>query len=150
MEDCVVYLVYQLRQQGYMVKFTWPNLLYVSWKHTETDYLSRQNPIIQAMKPEDPPLLSTPAPATKGKKGKDAEVRQIKASASDIDLINTYSSTQIVGSPFGSTYQTEPSLPRRAADYQPPAAFVQQLDRPGPEREKKSGDIGNVLGDLWK
>ena len=129
-----------------MVKFTWPNLLYISWKHTETDYLTRQNPIIQAMAPEPAPAsVSAPAP-TRSKKG---EIKQIKASATDIDLINTYSSTQLIGSPFGTTYQTDPQ-PRRAADYQPPAVFIQQLERPGPEREKKEGvQKGDVLGDLW-
>jgi hypothetical protein len=99
-----------------------------------------------APEPSPAPLLSPTA--TKGSKKN--EVKQIKASASDIDFINTYSSTQLAGSPFGSTYQTEPQQPRRAADYQPPAAFVQQLDRPGPERPKKEGvQKGNVLADLW-
>ena len=31
LEDCVVYIVYMLRQQGYEVRYTYPNLLYISW-----------------------------------------------------------------------------------------------------------------------
>jgi hypothetical protein len=53
MEDCIVYLVYMLRQHGYEVRFTYPNLLYISWKHHEKDYLLNQNPIVQAMLPPE-------------------------------------------------------------------------------------------------
>ena len=49
MEDCIVYIVFQLRTTGFEVKFTWPNLLYISWKHHEAAYLQSQNPIVQAM-----------------------------------------------------------------------------------------------------
>ena len=39
---------------------------------------------------------------------------------------------------------------RRAVDYEPPASFIQNLDRPGPGRVQKEGVIkGNVLADLW-
>jgi hypothetical protein len=39
LEDCVVYLVYMMRAQGYEVRYTYPNLLYISWKHHEKDYI---------------------------------------------------------------------------------------------------------------
>ena len=39
MEDCIVYLVWQLRDAGFKVQFTWPNLLTISWKHHEGEYL---------------------------------------------------------------------------------------------------------------
>ena len=55
MEDCIVYIVFQLRQSGFEVKFTWPNLLGISWKHHEQKYLVEQNPIMQAMTPDEPP-----------------------------------------------------------------------------------------------
>jgi len=55
LEDCVVYLVYQLRQGAFEVKYTYPNLLYISWKHHEKEYLVNQNPIIQAMLPPEGP-----------------------------------------------------------------------------------------------
>jgi hypothetical protein len=58
LQDCIVYVVYQLRQSGFQVRYTYPNLLYISWQHHEKEYLLHQNPIIQAMLPDK-----------KGKKG---------------------------------------------------------------------------------
>ncbi len=49
MEDCVVYLIYQLRHSGYEVRYTFPNLIYISWLHHEKSYLIEQSPIMQAM-----------------------------------------------------------------------------------------------------
>jgi len=36
---------------------------------------------------------------------------------------------------------------RRAIDYEPPASFVQNMERPGPGRPDPRK--GNVLSDLW-
>ena len=52
LQDCIVYVVYQLRQSGFQVRYTYPNLLYISWEHHEKEYLLHQNPIIQARIPE--------------------------------------------------------------------------------------------------
>jgi hypothetical protein len=49
LEDCVVYLVYQLRASGFEIKYTYPNLLYISWGHHEKQYLVNDSPILQAM-----------------------------------------------------------------------------------------------------
>jgi len=49
LEDCVVYLIYQLRHAGYEVRYTPPNLLYISWLHHEKNYMVEQSPIMQAM-----------------------------------------------------------------------------------------------------
>lgn len=160
MEDCIVYLVFQLRQAGFEVKFTWPNILWISWKHTEGEYLTKQNPIIQAMTPEPPPTLQK-AQSTSQKKGKQAQVQfatsqNTKAYNEEIHLINSGS---IQPSSFGNTPIT--ATPKSAADYRPPDSFIQQLERPGPDRPKQglykstgSGGNeenarGNILTDLW-
>jgi hypothetical protein len=52
MKDCVVYIVYQLRLQGYEVRYTYPNLLWISWAHHERQYLLEKNPIVQSMLPK--------------------------------------------------------------------------------------------------
>jgi Family of unknown function (DUF5759) len=52
LQDCIVYLVYMLRKSEFEVRYTYPNLLYISWKHHEKNYLLNQNPIVQAMLPE--------------------------------------------------------------------------------------------------
>lgn len=158
MEDCIVYLTFQLRQTGYLVEFTWPNLLKISWKHHEASYITQQSPIIQAMiPPPSPPLArNTATPATQKPKkqgpGTGANVAAaVRAGAPNVafnevvDLINNN------GSPgtFGLQGQ-----PRRAADYQPPATFVEHLERPvrappNPITGNNSNVKGDVLADLW-
>jgi hypothetical protein len=152
MEDCIVYLVWQLRQTGYFVRFTWPNMLYISWKHHEGDYLANQNPIVQAMIPEPPPAPPT-APKTTGKKKAGAPLPKplppsgpVVSFNQEIDIIN--------GAPVPSAFGAQPinPVPRKATDYQPPDSFLTNLDRPGPGRMQsgpKEGAKGNVLADLW-
>jgi hypothetical protein len=38
-----------LRQQTYEVRYTYPNLLYISWKHHEKDYILKTSPIMTTM-----------------------------------------------------------------------------------------------------
>lgn len=49
LEDCVVYLIYQLRHAGYEIRYSPPNMIYISWLHHEKSYLVDQSPIMQAM-----------------------------------------------------------------------------------------------------
>jgi len=130
LEDCIVYLVWQLRQNGFEVRFTWPNLLYISWRHHEGDYLTKHNPIIKAMIPEPiaPPKPSSSVPVPAKKKAQPAVSFQ-----REIDMISAY----------GPVSQPRPVAPRRAIDYEPPASFLQNMDRPVKDVK------GNVLADLW-
>ena len=57
LEDCIVYLVFQLRTSGFDIRFTYPNLLYISWKQYEREYLMKQNPIVRAMLPPPTPVV---------------------------------------------------------------------------------------------
>lgn len=115
LEDCIVYIVYQLRQSGFEVRFTYPNLLYISWKHHEKEYLLHQNPIVQAMLPPD----------TK-KGGKKSTSNSVSFSL-----------------PSPISQQVAPAPRKLASEYQPPAQFVQQMERPQTAKTK------NVLDDLW-
>ena len=134
MEDCVVYIVFQLRTAGFEVKFTWPNLLYISWKHHEAAYLESQNPIVQAMMKESKvaptfaPLQAQPLPPTKGgsqkKKGPmqmPMGVPKSTVSFNDIDLI-----TSMPGP--GATFGSPPK--RETSEYGPPDSFIQTMERP--------------------
>jgi hypothetical protein len=47
--DCATYLIYQLRHASYEVRYTAPNLIYISWQHHERSYLVEQSPIMLAM-----------------------------------------------------------------------------------------------------
>lgn len=138
MEDCIVYLVWQLRQSGFEVRFTWPNLLFISWRHHEGDYLTKHNPIIQAMIPEP---IAPPKPTSQKselkKKGSAAGQQQApKVSFSDIELLTSGQGTAV-------TAYSGPPQQRRAMDYEPPASFLQNMERPVKAAK------GNVLADLW-
>ena len=138
MEDCIVYVVYMLRQNGFVVKYTYPNLLYISWKHYEMEYNKEHNPITQAMKP----------PSSTSKKGKEGKRGNETTS--------------------GVTFATVPSIlgpsqapSRSTLDYTPPDVFIQGITRPAPQRPVgnvlpassqpgQSETTSNVIADLWK
>jgi len=163
MEDCIVYLVWQLRQSGFEVRFTWPNVLYISWRHHEGAYLANQNPIVQAMTPPPPVPKSFGAPQGGSQKKKGSPPiqqpqqepswqaqqpswqRPAVAFNEAVDIINTGRPAPSPGpqpAPFGN------GGVRRATDYEPPASFIQSIERPGPGRDKAIAK-GNVLADLW-
>ena len=121
MEDCIVYLVYQLRQSGYEVRYTYPNLLFISWKHHERNYFLNQNPIMQAMIP----------PETK---------KEMKKKEKGQDRAKSVSFAPDLRGPVG-----EPRAPpvRSAMEYIPPNSFLETVQKPQPEKKK------NILEDLW-
>lgn len=142
MEDCIVYLVWQLRQTGFEIRFTWPNLLYISWRHHEGDYLMKHNPIIKAMTPEPmaPPRPSLALAAPPKKKEK-----PVLSFQREIEMITTAPTMSFQGN--RSMVELN-NGPRRAMDYEPPASFLQNMDRP--VRDQRSMQPrGGVLSDLW-
>ena len=123
LEDCIVYLVFQLRASQFEVRFTYPNLLYISWKGYEREYLLTKNPIVQAMVP--PPPVQTS--------------KKVTAPKSKVQFIT----------PGATAVQNNDVGPRTAADYTPPASFVNTMTRPqNPPRPGATG-AGNILADLW-
>jgi hypothetical protein len=130
LEDCIVYLVHMLRTNGFEVRFTYPNLLYISWKHYERDYLMSQNPIVQAMMPP-------PAPQNSSKKGAGGN-RGAPPSRSKV----SFNLPQGVQQP-----QVAPA--RSAMDYEPPTSFLSNIDRPQNPPRSGATAAGNVLADLW-
>ena len=188
MEDCVVYLVFQLRSSGYEVRFTWPNLLNISWRHYESSYVTEQSPLIQAMAPtmpSPPPTLQPKATSTKKKSavaGKPPITQSAVSFNEAVEILNSVPPPTAVHATFGggappmrsfeaslaglaggSSYGGGlPAPARRAADYTPPASFVQQMERPEripPARNHVqhkpvssgggAGATGDVLADLW-
>jgi hypothetical protein len=125
LEDCIVYLVYMLRQSAYEVRYTYPNLLFISWKHHERNYFLNSNPIMQAMIP----------PEVKKEQKKKEKQDKAKSVSFAPDLRGS----------LGREGYAEPREPpvRSATDYVPPNSFVQNVQKPLPE--KKS----NILADLW-
>ena len=130
LEDCIVYLVHMLRQNGFVVKFTYPNLLYISWKHYESEYNKQHNPIVQAMAPTQ----NTSKKGAGGKRGLDTRP--------GLDPM------------ISQSMHTAP--PRSANEYRPPDAFLQNLSRPlappppAPSVVPRAAQTNDILADLWK
>lgn len=131
LEDCIVYLVYILRQQGYDVRYTYPNMLYISWKHHEKDYIVKGSPIMQTM--------LAAAQSTKPK----AELRA--QSGTRVKFAD-----QIMAAPFGGgggmprpqTVGRAP--PRSVQSYQPPASFLNVLET-GPVAEPRKSALDDFM-----
>jgi len=128
MQDCIVYIVHQLRVSGFLVRFTYPNLLYISWGHYEQEYMREQNPITQAMKP--PPVNSS----KKGAGGK-------RGGAGG-------STSKVTFAPDLGRIGGAPAAPRSAAEYQPPDSFMEGIQRP--MKPAAGSRTESILEELWK
>jgi len=127
LQDCIVYLVYQLRTNGFEVRFTYPNLLYISWASYEKEYFMKKNPIVQAMIP--------PKPEPVTKKGKQVQFQQQPQPTA-------------VQNPYTDTITVPPV--RNASDYMPPTSFLDTIQRPLPAQNSSVSGAGNIVADLWK
>ena len=139
LEDCVVYVVYQLRQSGFEVRYSYPNMISISWMHHERSYITEQSPIMQAML-----ATATPPPNPAFTK---------KPKAPKAPKAGGGKSVHFAGS-AGSTTGGGPSVGHlpSAEEYVPPTAFLQTMDTPGPKAQSKPGNVvmGGVLADLWR
>jgi len=127
LQDCIVYIVHQLRTSGFMIRFTYPNLLYISWAHYEQEYMREQNPITQAMKPPPP---ANPRKMGGGGKGGGGSASKVTF-APDLGRIGG-----------------APSAPRSAAEYQPPDSFMEGIQRP--MKPAAGSRTESILAELWK
>lgn len=57
--DCIVYLVWNLRNVGYMVDYTHPNLMFISWRNHDDLYKERESPWAQVLGAARDQVLST-------------------------------------------------------------------------------------------
>lgn len=48
--DCILYLVWNLRQTKFDVQYIPPSLLYISWQRHDTQYKEERSPIVQSLK----------------------------------------------------------------------------------------------------
>jgi len=148
LEDCVVYLVYQLRQSGFEVRYSYPNLLAISWMHHERNYITEQSPIMQAMLATQaaapPPLTAAP----KRRPPKAGPEPGLLAGPSQRPGLAGPSQRKQKGVAFAVGNDKGPSvghLPSAEA-YVPPSTFLQTMAKPDP----KSAAMTGVLADLWR
>jgi hypothetical protein len=142
LEDCVVYLIYQLRHAGYEIRYTPPNMIYISWLHHEKSYLVEQSPIMQAMlesaertqaelerKEKEAARLLGPGKKSQRKTTKNtpgmfqSTAAPARASQPPLNAISN-----ILNRPMSNPTAGPP--PPSAADYTPPASFLQNMTNP--------------------
>jgi hypothetical protein len=126
LQDCVVYIVHQLRVQGYEVRYTYPNLLWISWAHHERQYFLEKNPIVQSMLPK----MEGP----EKRKGTSMVTMRTAAQAGPVLRASEY--TPPAG--FVETMERpSPYSAQRSSATTKSVTFNDKVD-------------GNVLADLWK
>lgn len=137
LEDCVVYLIYQLRHASYDVRYSPPNMIYISWLHHEKSYLVEQSPIMQAMlesaertqaelerKEKDAARLLGP-----GKRSQRKVVKNTPGLFQSNTNRNNMPSTTALNTVLNRSLTAGPPAPS-AADYVPPATFLQNMSNP--------------------
>ncbi len=123
LEDCVIYLVYQLRTSGFEVKYTYPNMLYISWKHHEKEYLMNESPILRAM------IDTTDSVGSKKKRSAPAQPKSILKKEEPQRV-------SFAPSPVFTDFNpaAPPPPPRNALEYVPPATFINSIQGSTPHR----------------
>jgi hypothetical protein len=174
LEDCVVYIVYQLRMNGFEVRFTYPNLLNINWSLHEKSYLLEQSPIMQAMLESDRKrredeerkaifsrrLIGKQRGGGGGIGPPKAKSGGVAAGKKRVDFRNEI----VMGGAGGMLRDPDaPSVGQvpSAGEYIPPMTFLKQMTEPPPRpsvsftQDSSSGGGGgggggkNPLSDLW-
>lgn len=154
LEDCVVYLIYQLRHASYEVRYSPPNMIYISWLHHEKSYLVEQSPIMQAMmesaertqaelerKEKEAARLLGPAKRSQRKiikntpglmqslgQTRPAGFAGLGQSRSNSSMPSSSALNTVLNRSMSNPTAGPP--PPSAADYVPPATFLQNMSNP--------------------
>jgi hypothetical protein len=147
LEDCVVYLIYQLRHAGYEIRYTPPNMIYISWLHHEKSYMIEQSPIMQAMMESaektrlDLERKEKEASRLIGaRKSQRKQVRQTPGALESISGLgpasisaskpSPYAIQNVLNRPMNNMSPTAGPPRPSAADYVPPSSFLQNMNNP--------------------
>ena len=129
-EDCVIYTIYQLRHAKYEVRYTPPNMLYISWLHHEKSYLVEQSPIMQAM-------IESAEKTRMEQERKEKEASRLIQGRKSQRSVRISTPGQFQGSRASAIstilnrpFPTAGPPPPSAADYVPPSAFLQNVTQP--------------------
>ncbi len=140
LKDCILFLVHQLRSSGLEVKYTYPNLLYISWRSYEHEYMKRESPIYAAMI------------ASAGIAADEQEKRRAEADAARLEAAKppekrkpkkSVSFTTGRESKQGSV-RSEP--PVSALSYTPSMDFLNAVEKP---TEKRQSETAKAFTDLF-
>jgi hypothetical protein len=126
-----------LRAQTYEVRYTYPNLLYISWKHHEKEYILRGSPIMNAMLATQ---SSKPRGELRGQSGSRVRFAETVVVSPDPapSLAAPYGSNPRAAPPRAPPTGRAPA--RSVTDYQPPSAFLDAIEQPIAEPRKSALD----------
>jgi hypothetical protein len=153
MEDCITYLVYMLRTSGFEIRYTYPNLIYISWRHHEKDYIVEQSPILQAMMVTAESAKAEAARLAKANKQMQGLFGGPKvgrpASGKKVSFAGTIPAPSAKAEAKPTSIRPGPGLSAgknpTAAEYVPPASFMNTIEKP-----ESSKATSGVLADLWR
>jgi hypothetical protein len=131
MEDCVVYLIHQLRHANYEVRYTPPNMLYISWQHHEKSYLMEQSPIMQSMMES---YERTQAELERKEKEASRLLAPKKSQRKvQFQAPGSNGVPMAAARPSAASRPAAGPAPPSAAQYVPPNSFLQNLSNPTPQ-----------------
>jgi len=135
LEDCIVYLIYQLRHAGYNIRYSPPNMIYISWLHHEKSYLVDQSPIMKAML-ESAERTQVELERKEREAGrilgqnKKSQRKVVKQTPGIMqNMTGNTSRNLLLRPPTTSNPTAGPPLPS-ALDYVPPTTFLQNMTNP--------------------
>lgn len=147
--DCATYLIYQLRHASYEVRYTVPNLIYISWQHHERSYLVEQSPIMLAMmesaertqaelerKEKEASRLLAPKKSNRKVRIQNPGGFQRSAAMPAANAGSLNPRSGLIGvnpNAIRTVLQSSPSAgppPPSAAAYVPPPSFLQNMNQP--------------------
>lgn len=151
MEDCVIYLLHQLRHSKYEVRYTYPNLLYISWLHHEKSYIVEQSPIMQSMlesfekseaEKEASRLLYSKKSQKKVRMQVPGEMQQPRSAmkSQGIPMSAIKNVLHQGGPPNGLNPVAAPPV-ESAAAYVPPSSFLQNIMNPAKSAAKPQSSV---------
>jgi hypothetical protein len=158
LEDLSVYLIFQLRHAGFMVRFTPPNLLHIDWSHHEKTYLTEQSPVMMAMldsaertqaeierKEREASRLLAPRKSGRKVKFQEPGVHQVRSipQASPVGPSRDAMNVVLGRIPSADSGPSAGSAPSAAA-YTPSPAFLQQMMNPSSSQNQRTKSQSQV------
>ena len=144
LKDCILFLVHQLRSSGLEIRYTYPNLLYISWRSYEHEYMKRESPIYAAM-------ISSAGQAAdeqerKRHEAESARLESIKPASEKRKPKKSVSFTSGRESKPSSLASSRAEPPVSALSYTPSMDFLNAVEKP---TEKKQSETAKAFSDLF-
>jgi hypothetical protein len=142
LKDCILFLVHQLRSSGLEVRYTYPNLLYISWRSYEHEYMKRESPIYAAM-------VSSAGQAAEEqeKKRQEAEAARLESIKPASEKRKPKKSVSFTSGRDSKPASVRAEPPVSALSYTPSMDFLNAVDKP---TEKKGiSETAKAFSDLF-